>query len=138
MAKRRISAPGIVLATALGGVPVQATTGDDGGAAYIATCETAEICRETSGCIEFPTFGRLHLSITGPTGQLGPNPDDPRPLDVYHGLDSTPPDPETLGLRFIVEQQAQDPLTRRFAYVDQTRAGPAGRYFMLDCTEVPQ
>lgn len=104
-------------------------------APYFGRCETTEICRETSGCISFPTFGTLVLQIDGPTGHLGHEPDDPRPLDIYHALDPTPPAPEDLGLRFLVEQEPIDALTRRFAYVDQTRAGPAGQYFMLDCRE---
>ena len=104
---------------------------------YTGACETVAICRENSGCAQFPTFGTLVLQIDGDTGHLGPDPDDPRPLNVYHALDATPPDAQDLGLRFIVEQPAEDALSRRFAYVDQTRAGPAGRYFMLNCTPTP-
>ncbi|MEX3015405.1 hypothetical protein [Gymnodinialimonas hymeniacidonis] len=117
-------------------LPAQANLSDDiATTTYTATCETIEICRESSGCVSFPTFGVLILQVQGDRGSLGPEADDPRPLNVYHALESAPPDPEDLGLRFIVEQEATDPLTRRFAYVDQTRAGPAGRYFMLECTE---
>ena len=38
-------------------------------------------------------------------------------------------DPRSVSIREL------ERITRRFAYVDQTRAGPAGRYFMLECTE---
>ncbi len=132
----RRGAPSIFMAL-LAATTAHATLDDDPATplSYAASCETVEICRENSGCAAFPTFGSLSLQITGDTGQLGPEPDDPRPLQVYHALDTTPPDPEDLGLRFIVEQEPTDPLTRRFAYVDQTRAGPAGRYFILECTE---
>ncbi|WP_339983772.1 hypothetical protein [Gymnodinialimonas ulvae] len=108
---------------------------DPTNAPYFGRCETTEICRDTSGCISFPTFGTLVLQINGATGTLGHEPDDPRPLEIYHALDPTPPDPDDLGLRFLVEQEPRDALSRRFAYVDQTRAGPAGQYFILECTQ---
>ena len=111
---------------------------DPTNAPYFGRCETTQICRETSGCINFPTFGTLVLQIDGATGHLGHEPDDPRPLEIYHALDPTPPAPEDLGLRFLVEQEPVDALSRRFAYVDQTRAGPVGQYFMLDCREAQE
>lgn len=126
------------LCAALAAPPAMANLSDDTAPQiYVAACETVAICRENNGCAQFPTFGTLVLQIEDGTGHLGREPDDPRPLNVYHTLDPTPPDPEDLGLRFIVEQPAEDALSRRFAYVDQTRAGPAGRYFMLECTPTP-
>ncbi len=107
-------------------------------APYIATCETVEICRTNSGCAAFPALGELLLRIEGPLGQLGPSEDLLEPLDVIQALDATPIDPEQAGLRILVEEPAEDALTRRFAFFDRSRAGPAGQYFILHCTELSQ
>ena len=104
---------------------------------YTGICETVEICREGSSCARMPALGQSLLRITGGDGALGPSEAELETVEVFQAPTQAPEDLSDLGPRVLIEQEAQG-LSRRFAFVDRTRAGPPGRYFILECREAAQ